>query len=228
MTEAGRLLAGILDDPKDETLRLVLADWLEERGDEPCRVRAELVRLQIERGRLAEGPERVALDERVRAVVKQHRALLGPLKPLVRWRGLRPATPLLTVASLPVFLGAPLADAEDGPLAAGSRWEGQLHQDPHSIPTTMRLLKRRHNHVEGEMVEDFTAMYGWDAQGTFLFRGVVVGGGHLLFVTYTTRGAGVWPGVYDLRLGRAGWLTGAWWVPGYGLSGQMQLRRQSP
>lgn len=92
----------------------------------------------------------------------------------------------------------------------------------------MRLLKRRHNNVEGEMVEDFTTMYSMAVQGTFRFRGVVVGREHLLFVTYTTRGVGVWPGLYDLRLGRAGWLTGTWWVPAHGLLGQMQLRHQSP
>ena len=27
--------------------------------------------------------------------------------------------------------------------------------------------------------------------------------------------------------GRAGWLTGSWWVPGYGMRGQMQLRHQT-
>jgi uncharacterized protein (TIGR02996 family) len=227
MSEAGRLLAGILDDPEDELLRLVLADWLEDRGDEPSRVRAELVRLQVERGHLEDAASLRALDERARAICKKHRGLLGPLKPLVRWRGLRPATAILTVRTLPLFLSAPLADAEDGPLVAGSRWEGRLHQDPHAIPTAMRLLKRRHNQVEGDMVEDFTAMHRVAAQGTFLFRGVVVGRERLLFVTYTTHGAGEWPGVYDLRLGRGGWLTGAWSVPGYGMSGQMQLRRQT-
>jgi uncharacterized protein (TIGR02996 family) len=225
MSEAGRLLLGILHDREDEMLRLVFADWLEERGDEPNRARAELVRLQVERGQ-ADSGAREGLDRQAMAIVKAHRGLLGPLKPLARSRGGYSATAILTVHTLPVFLGAPLADAADGPLAAGSRWEGRLRQDPHSLPTTMRLLKRRHNHVEGEMVEDFTAMYGMDTRATFLFRGVVVGRDHLLFVTYNADPVGVWPGLYDLGLGRGGWLTGAWWVPSYGMSGQMQLRHQ--
>ena len=42
------LLADILADPADDTPRLVLADWLEEFGDEKDRTRAEFVRVQCE------------------------------------------------------------------------------------------------------------------------------------------------------------------------------------
>jgi uncharacterized protein (TIGR02996 family) len=43
------LLADIIDNPDDDTPRLVYADWMEEKGDP---ARAELIRTQIERTRL--------------------------------------------------------------------------------------------------------------------------------------------------------------------------------
>jgi uncharacterized protein (TIGR02996 family) len=43
------LLRAIIEDPEDETLRLVFADWLEEHGEDD---RAEFIRAQIERERL--------------------------------------------------------------------------------------------------------------------------------------------------------------------------------
>lgn len=44
MTDSERFLAAIVANPDDDTLRLVYADWLEERGDAD---RAEFIRLQI-------------------------------------------------------------------------------------------------------------------------------------------------------------------------------------
>ena len=43
------LLDACKDEPDDDAPRLVLADWLEEYGDESDRDRAEFIRLQIER-----------------------------------------------------------------------------------------------------------------------------------------------------------------------------------
>jgi uncharacterized protein (TIGR02996 family) len=48
MSEAG-LLAAIIDDPDDDTPRLVYADWLEEHGDD---ARAEFIRVQCRLARL--------------------------------------------------------------------------------------------------------------------------------------------------------------------------------
>jgi uncharacterized protein (TIGR02996 family) len=71
------LLAACKADPDDDGLRLILADWLEERGDP----RGTLVRLQVERSRLPEWDARQAdLARREAALVRRHRAAwLGPL-----------------------------------------------------------------------------------------------------------------------------------------------------
>lgn len=47
MREFQALLAAVLDDPADDTPRLVLADWLEETGHEAHVARAEFIRLQV-------------------------------------------------------------------------------------------------------------------------------------------------------------------------------------
>ena len=49
MTEAEAFLAGIIENPDDDGLRLVYADWLEEHGQPE---RAELIRLQVGRARM--------------------------------------------------------------------------------------------------------------------------------------------------------------------------------
>lgn len=43
MSEGDKLLQAILDNPEDDALRLVYADWLEERGDP----RGEFIRVQV-------------------------------------------------------------------------------------------------------------------------------------------------------------------------------------
>jgi uncharacterized protein (TIGR02996 family) len=48
VSDGAGLLRAILDDPADDTPRLVYADWLEENGDAGGRLRAEFIRLQIE------------------------------------------------------------------------------------------------------------------------------------------------------------------------------------
>lgn len=71
MTDAS-FLAAILDDPDDTALRLIYADWLEERGDP----RGEFIRLQCEPDRLG----RPALAVRERQLLEQHgRDWAGPL-----------------------------------------------------------------------------------------------------------------------------------------------------
>src|SRR5262245_58810399 len=47
------LLAHAKENPDADTPRLILADWLEERGGASDRSRAELVRLQCRRARLS-------------------------------------------------------------------------------------------------------------------------------------------------------------------------------
>jgi uncharacterized protein (TIGR02996 family) len=55
MTDGEALLAAVIDNPDDDAVRLVYADWLEDEGD---RARAEFIRTQIEREGLAEGDPR--------------------------------------------------------------------------------------------------------------------------------------------------------------------------
>jgi uncharacterized protein (TIGR02996 family) len=46
VSQEDSFLRAILDDPRDATLRLVYADWLEERGDEESCSRAEYLRVE--------------------------------------------------------------------------------------------------------------------------------------------------------------------------------------
>src|SRR5260370_3542865 len=48
---ADAFLADVIENPDDDTPRLVFADWLEEQGDAASAGRAEFIRLQIERAR---------------------------------------------------------------------------------------------------------------------------------------------------------------------------------
>lgn len=62
-------LGAIADNPDDAQLRLVFAEWLEERGD-PL---GEYIRVQIELSRLPEGDrQRTALEQRRRDLWRQH------------------------------------------------------------------------------------------------------------------------------------------------------------
>jgi uncharacterized protein (TIGR02996 family) len=62
MTRESGFLRAILDNPADDTPRLVYADWLEERGDP----RGEYLRLDVAlAGRGADSPEAVRLRERM-------------------------------------------------------------------------------------------------------------------------------------------------------------------
>jgi uncharacterized protein (TIGR02996 family) len=78
------LLRAILDDPEDDGIRLIYADWLEEHGRAE---RAEFIRAQIEGARLppAGTERRRALRARQAALVAEHSAAWAvDLPPLVR------------------------------------------------------------------------------------------------------------------------------------------------
>jgi formylglycine-generating enzyme len=67
-------LDALLRAPGDVALRLVFADWLEERGDP----RGELLRLTHLLTRAEEPPGRTALEQRLRALVEAGVAAVGP------------------------------------------------------------------------------------------------------------------------------------------------------
>lgn len=59
MSEEDAFLAGIRAEPKDDLRRLVYADWLDERGDDESRTKAEYLRLVVHLAELSEEhPER--------------------------------------------------------------------------------------------------------------------------------------------------------------------------
>lgn len=80
-TEAG-LLRAIIDDPDDDTPRLIYADWLDDHGDE---ARAEFIRLQLRLARLpGEHPDRPALEAREKELLVAHAEMwAAPLQGLV-------------------------------------------------------------------------------------------------------------------------------------------------
>src|SRR5262249_59843441 len=78
------LSADIKDDPFDDGLRLILADWLDDHGSGLDPARAELIRCQVEYARLpAHDPQQKAFGRRARSLQQKHgREWLGPLE---RW-----------------------------------------------------------------------------------------------------------------------------------------------
>jgi uncharacterized protein (TIGR02996 family) len=220
MSEAGRLLQGVLDEPGDHAQKLVLADWLEERGDEASLARAALMRLHALRSRTRRRMTHAELDDEAEDLLRRRPDLLGPLA------NLRGAIPPLSVPLLPLFLVAPLTEVHDGPLATGSAWEGQLDQHPFSFPMTFQVRYRRGNLFSGEMQQDFQPLLRRPAEGRFFFQGVIFGRGTMAFVTHRAEGYGGYPGLYELSLKRAGWLIGSWWLPEEERRGQLRLRRR--
>jgi uncharacterized protein (TIGR02996 family) len=208
MNEAGALLACILKQPNDHTPWLVLADWLQEQGDPDSVVRAELLRLRTEWANAATPISRQRkAEKRALAVLKEKPALIGPLQPLLPLKFRVLASP----SALALFLLADYASGAPDHLTAGTTWEGELLQPPYAFPTTLRLCTRDGNRFEGDMTEDFAAMYGMPVDGTFYFRGVVVGE-HVAFVTLRIEGAGSGPGLYQFRVNHQKRWTGTWEV----------------
>jgi uncharacterized protein (TIGR02996 family) len=80
------LLADCKDALRDDGIRLILADWLEENGTPADQPRAELIRCQIEYDRQpAEEPTRNSHGRQARALLQRHgRAWLGDLAPWAR------------------------------------------------------------------------------------------------------------------------------------------------
>src|SRR5262245_18908772 len=67
MDESGAFRQAILEGPSDEAARLIYADWLEDRGDEESRARADLIRVQYALEEVAaDDPRRLQLQERER------------------------------------------------------------------------------------------------------------------------------------------------------------------
>jgi uncharacterized protein (TIGR02996 family) len=65
-------LADIIENPDDDTPRLIYADWLEETGGEKEQTRAEFIRVQIALARMENGPD----DEDERLRLKTRESLL--------------------------------------------------------------------------------------------------------------------------------------------------------
>src|SRR5262245_2643896 len=85
MNDEPGLFQAILDDPDDDDVRLVYADFLGEHG-QPAR--AAFIRVQIQLSRLPEGdPRRGDLEARERALLGEHEGeWAGPLRPwAIRW-----------------------------------------------------------------------------------------------------------------------------------------------
>src|SRR5437870_1771028 len=61
-------LEAIASEPDELSHRLVFADWLEDRGDEPARARAAFIRAQVERASLPAYHPRARALERAEAV----------------------------------------------------------------------------------------------------------------------------------------------------------------
>jgi uncharacterized protein (TIGR02996 family) len=218
MNQADGLLAGALERPEGPAPWLVLSDWLEEQGDPVSLARAELLRLRAEWIGADEARQKEA-DERASAILTERPTLIGHLHPLLAL-GFRV---LAAPTALALFLLADHASVLSGPLAAGTTWEGELKQRPYAFPTTLWLRKREGNRFEGDMKEDFTAMYGAAVDGTFHFRGAVVGA-HVAFVTWRMEGAAAGPGLYQFRVSRRKRWSGTWGVGAGTWKGTMWLR----
>jgi uncharacterized protein (TIGR02996 family) len=81
-------LNAILAHPEDDAVRLVYADWLEDRCGLGDAARAEFIRTQIELSRLPEDPRRPALEDREHELLAEHESQwLGDWpRSIPRWR----------------------------------------------------------------------------------------------------------------------------------------------
>ena len=83
MTPDNPFLKALLTDPEDDTLRLAMADWLDENGDA---TRAEFIRTQIELARgVANRARRIELEARQSKLLFAHDAeWVAPLAEVLR------------------------------------------------------------------------------------------------------------------------------------------------
>ena len=216
MHEAEQLLRGVLDEPADVRRRLVLADWLEEQGDARNAARAELLRLQCQWEKARAKAARRKLEAQAEGLVK---ALAGPLAALPR----KDFPPLGTGLSLVLFACAEVVPPARDRLDERSVWRGRLHQGAHALPTVWDVRERRGNSFKGDMAQDFSAQFGFRAEGRFWFEGVTVCGRQLVFVTDRREGLAAGPGVYLAKLA-GDTLEGEWRLSSYS-SGTFRLRR---
>jgi uncharacterized protein (TIGR02996 family) len=88
MKQDEAFLRAIIENPDDDGLRLMYADWLEEHGDP----RGEFIRVQVALAGMPEHyPRRGELEARERALLKEHRVeWLGPLRDLAEDRQFQP------------------------------------------------------------------------------------------------------------------------------------------
>ena len=108
-------LRDIKENPEDDVPRLILADWLEEHGDEHDAARAELIRVQCDMVRRGPAdPHRAALQQRANELTSVHApSWLGPLRQLEHARSFERGLLQLHVEARPLLdLGGGLADAE--------------------------------------------------------------------------------------------------------------------
>ena len=74
MNDEGSFMQAMQKDPGDNTLRLIFADWLEERGD----ARGELIRLLHTLTQSIEVTDRDQLEERLRSLLASGVKPVGP------------------------------------------------------------------------------------------------------------------------------------------------------
>src|SRR6266571_2688786 len=115
MAQDEGFLRAIIEEPDDVALRLIYADWLDERGDP----RGEFIRVQCELARMSgDNPRRVGLEAREQELLKQNeQAWAGPLPCPARTLQFRRGFP----ADLDLSL-TDLGDAGAKALAASGHW----------------------------------------------------------------------------------------------------------
>jgi uncharacterized protein (TIGR02996 family) len=245
MNPADGLLSAVLEQPREAARWLILSDWLEEQGGPANLARAALLRLEAERLALPDEPDQLLeLCERAAALVQECPESIGALRQVLdQWFEELPedereiAAPefvpallghwlsLPTVSSaLAVFLLADHTSVIAEPLAAGTTWEGELHQRRHRFPTVLSLRERQGNQFSGDMTQDFSSLFGEGMEGTFYFRGAIAAGVHVAFITYRMIDLAAGPGVYQFRLNRLRRLNGTWAL-GDGRRGKMWLKQ---
>jgi uncharacterized protein (TIGR02996 family) len=80
MTQDDAFLQAIIESPDDESLRLIYADWLDERGDP----RGEFIRVQVTLANSPDQPRRQELEARQRDLLGRHeQQWVTPLRPWV-------------------------------------------------------------------------------------------------------------------------------------------------
>jgi uncharacterized protein (TIGR02996 family) len=151
-------LADAAEDPEDNTLRLILADWLADSGQPGAETRAELIRVQVELRRSDES-QQPKLRARERALLLQHGDIwkAGPPPGVGVWfeRGLLQTTMsahLLTQTAVQTWwqrqagwiIGLRLYDASDQIIAEIRDWlvdvpQIDLCHTPITDATALRL-----------------------------------------------------------------------------------------